>query len=1115
MVSVLFADLAGFTSLAEGRDPEAIKELLDRCFGTLVPVIEAHGGHVDKIIGDEIMALFGAPLAHEDDPERAVRAALGLSSALGDLGPDLTLRIAVNTGEVLAGPVGPGQAYTVTGDTVNTAHRLASAAAPGEILVGERTWLATHQAIKYEERAPFLLRGKETAVPAWAAVAPRRRQAPDPAADLALVGRSRELRQLAGYARRCFEEAATAVVPIVGEAGIGKTKLATVLAADVASFEPRIVCVTCPPYGAASVLTPIAAMVATVLEVDTAWPIERQQRRVDTALAELLGSGERPEPVAAGRVNRLLGLDRLPERHLEPDAGPARARVLDDLLAGARSVVEAQARRCPTIVMVEDAHWADDIVLDFLGRLPARAPSVPLLVLVLAREDLLERGASLLSGRPGVMPLPLGPLVRADALTLLRALFERRSAPYPPEQTARFGPETEERVLNAAGGNPLLLDELVRHLLERGATGDTSLPELPSEQAGLPDTVRSLLGARLDALAPEERRFLYDAAVVGSRFWIAAVAALGDHPGSDTTAARLEAAGLLDELDRDAGAFAFRHTLTREVAYAAVPLAERATKHARVAMWLRQHGEPLLGPEAAVALLAHHYERAVMLNRELEHTDPGIAGAAFATLVRAGRNAARQQALREADHWYSRALELGSTNRAATLDTQLAHGAVLTALRHLDQARAAFEGVCREAGADHPDLLASANAQLAVVARLQGDADTTRSHFALAQRHWVEAGDARGEAEVLRLQGWSDLTVGRPRPALTRLRRAASLEASLPDGRVRADTLQHLGWCEFLVGDLHNARIHLWDAAVRFGELDDAGSVGWCWGILGFTFLATGELGRTREIAENLLQVSRDRGDHLSEATCTLLLASALAEAGDVGEGGQLAASAARAFVEVDDVWGRTVAALIEARCARSVGDLDEARRLLHDALALGGATPWVGEEPRLLIELAGVEADADHLEEAMRRARAALALVRAGMGDHDSEVRALRVLGELAAHDGDHATAQLLLEEAVGLGGEVSIPTNAWSRAMASLAQLQVDTGELDAAEEHARLAQQHAGESIRSVVLAARAAADVCRARGDRAGAARVLAAAVDGHDHQQLVFVRPLLEELATLR
>lgn len=1112
VVSVLFADLAGFTSLAEGRDPEAVKQLLDRCFATLVPVIEAYGGHIDKIIGDEIMALFGAPVAHEDDPERAVLAALALCTALGDLGPELTLRIAVNTGEVLAGPVGPGQAYTVTGDTVNTAHRLASAAAPGEILVGERTWSATRLAIDYEERAPFVLRGKESAVQAWAATAARHEPTTDSAADLMLVGRSHELHQLVGYGRDCFEHASTMVVPVVGEAGVGKTKLARAVVAELGELDPQQLTVTCPSYGVASVLAPLSSTVAAVLAIDTTWPIQRQQQRLSAAVHDLF---DRPHPSVIGRLSRLLGLDVLPDQQIEPDAGPGRARVLDDLLGAVRTVLEAQARRRPTILVVEDAHWADDIVLDFLGRLPSRVPDVALFILVLARGDLLERGSSLLSGSPGITPLPLGPLAHDDALTLLRTLVERRSSPHPPDEIARFGPETETAILEAAGGNPLLIDELVRHILAARAAGREPALALPSEESGLPDNVRSLLGARLDALAAEERRFLYDAAIVGSRFWVDAVSALGEHPDIDETSARLVEAGLLDEIDPVTGQLAFRHTLTREVAYASVPLAERATKHARVAMWLREHGDALLAADAAVALLAHHYERTVMLNRELEHTDPGLAGAAFVTLVRAGRNAARQQTLREANHWYSRALELGSTNRKAMLDAQFAHGGVLTALRHLDQARAAFEAVCREAGEEHPDLFAAASAQLGVVARLQGDADTTRAGFERARRYWVDAGDARGEAEVLRLQGWSDLAVGRPRAALMRLRRAATLEASLPDGMVRADTLQHLGWCEFLVGDLRSARAHLWEAAVRYSELDDHSGVGWCWGILGFTFYATGELTRTREIAESLQAVARDRGDHVSEATCTLLLSAALAEGGDATEGAEKAATAARVFLEADDLWGRTVAALIQAQCARSTGDLDGARRLLQDALALSGATPWIGEEPRLLIELAGVEANAGRQEEAMRRARAALTLVRGGMGDHDSEVRALRVLGDLAWHDGDLTTAQLLLEEAVGLGEEVSVPTNAWSRAMASLARLQVEIGDLEAADDHARLAQRHAGESIRSVILAAEAAADVCRARGDLPGAARMLEAAVAGHEHQGLVDVGAVMEELAALR
>ena len=198
VVTVVFADLAGFTSMAESRDPEAVKDLLDRCFARLVPVIIEHGGSVDKIIGDELMAVFGAPVAHENDPDRAVRAALDLIEELRRFSPDMVLRIGINTGEVLFGPLGPGGASTVTGDTVNTAHRLASVARPGEILAGERTWSLSEATIEYEERPPYELRGRQAPVQARAAVGARgaaARRAPM-AVESAMVGRSSELAQL-------------------------------------------------------------------------------------------------------------------------------------------------------------------------------------------------------------------------------------------------------------------------------------------------------------------------------------------------------------------------------------------------------------------------------------------------------------------------------------------------------------------------------------------------------------------------------------------------------------------------------------------------------------------------------------------------------------------------------------------------------------------------------------------------------------------------------------------------------------------------------------------------------------------------------------------------------
>ena len=207
VVTVLFADVAGFTSLAEGRDPESVKELLDSCFGALVPIVEQLGGHVDKIIGDELMAVFGAPTAHQDDPERAVRAALDLGPALRLAAPGLVLRVGVNTGEVLAGPVGPAGAYTVTGDTVNTAHRLVQAAEPGEVLVGERTWEATGSVVVYEHRPPYALRGKQEPVPAWAAKrVPRRAGGRRPGVGRTARGPCRRARRAGAHRRARFGE---------------------------------------------------------------------------------------------------------------------------------------------------------------------------------------------------------------------------------------------------------------------------------------------------------------------------------------------------------------------------------------------------------------------------------------------------------------------------------------------------------------------------------------------------------------------------------------------------------------------------------------------------------------------------------------------------------------------------------------------------------------------------------------------------------------------------------------------------------------------------------------------------------------------------------------------
>lgn len=1103
MVTVVFADLAGFTRLAESRDPEAVKELLDRCFGAMVPVIEEHGGHVDKLIGDELMALFGAPVAHEDDPERAVRAALGLAPVLAQLAPDLVLRVGINTGEVLAGSVGPGRAYTVTGDTVNTAHRLVSAAQPGEVLVGERTWALTATAVEYEDRPPYALRGKQDPVRAWAARRarhrPEHRVARGPLT--ALIGRTEEMAELRGGVEVAFSQRQPTVITVFGEPGVGKTRLALELVEErwARRGQIRAVWTACPPYGSASGLTPIAEVVRSMLEVGSAQGRGEQVERVERAVRALGRTTDADPDLLSSRVTQLLGLHDLPGRSADADSGPTRARMVDELLWAAHRVLAASSATQPLLVVFDDVQWADDAVLQFLDRVPAAVTDAGLCLVALAREELVERHPELITGGPGLRSLALQGLRRDDTIKLLDELL-RAAGPEPePERTTRSGLDAraESRIIDAAGGNPLLLEQLVRYLVETGALArrhDRWSLAGDFQAVGLPDEVRSLIGARLDALPSEEREFLLDAAIIGRSFWVEAVAALGPHRDPQRWVDALVERGLLAyQQDQAAvGELSFRHALTRDVAYAAVPLAERARKHARVATWLRDRlGGDRAGP--GLGLLAHHYERAVMLNRSLEHTDPGLAGAAFTALVRAAHQAERHDALREADEWYRRARQLGSVDRSAALEAVLAHGQVLTELRQLDAAAAAFEEVERDGGPDLTPSVCTALARRGAVARLAGDGVRARESFERALAGFRAAGDRAGEADTVRLQGWSELTVGRVRAALPRLLRAADLERSL-GGRARGETLQNLGWCEFQVGSAIDAQRHLWEAGEQLVGAGQLGQAGWCFGILGFTFLHTGRIGQARDIADNLLQLSRAQGDPWAEGRCKLLLAASLVALAELDEAEPLAAEAERTFDSPDTQWERAMVLLVQGRIARARRDLDQGRRLLREGLETSRRATYVGAEARLLVELAGVELDAGDIDAAEHRARSTVSLVRAGLGDDDSQWRAQVILARLARRRGDLAQAQLLLEDVMaygalndgdGAGTEPLVakpiePTDTWRAGCAELATLLVELGDIESADGVARAAATGVTETARVLAQVALAQSCVLAAQG-----------------------------------
>jgi class 3 adenylate cyclase/tetratricopeptide (TPR) repeat protein len=1113
VVTVVFADLAGFTTLAEGRDPEAVKELLDRCFSGLVPVITRFGGHVDKIIGDELMATFGAPTAHEDDPERAVRAALGLLETLPQLAPGLVMRVGVNTGEVLAGPVGPDRAYTVTGDTVNTAHRLVSVAQPGEVLVGERTYQATSDAITYEARPPYRLRGKQAEVRAWVATealggphsGTKQIEAP-------LIGRDQEMANLLSIAGLVHRTRRATLVVMTGEAGLGKTRLAHDLATRLLVRQPnhQLLRATCPPYGAGSGLEPVADLVRTGLAIDGQLPRPNQVDQLRAHLAPLAPATGTDPALLTSRLAQLLGLYELPAASDGTAAEPTRTRVTDQLLGAARLVIEALSAERPTTLILDDLQWADEAVINFVERLPDRLEDRPLMVLALARDEVLERRGSFASGRPGTVLYPLQPLADGTACELMGALLGQISG---PGVDTRLGPEAERRILDAGGGNPLLLEQLLSYLTEQRTLvveGDRWHVRGTLDHAGLPDGVRSLIGARLDGLPAAERALLGDASVIGRQFWRDALVHLAPTVDVDGLLDSLVERGLIEWSPnlREHGELRFRHVLTRDVAYASLPLGARAQIHAEVARWMRDgsDGEPT---GWLAGRLAHHYERAVALSLQLERTDPGLAGAAFTALVRAAREADRNGALREADGWYTRARRLGTFDRAATRQVLLDHGHVLVSLRRLDEARQALETARVLSEGEAPAMAAEAAAWLGVTARLAGDLETAREAFTESRAAWRQLEDRAGEAQALHLEGWSELLGGRPRAALPTLERAADLQR-LADGAARASTLRALGWSSFLLGNIGEARERLWAAAGRYAVEDDRSGMAWCLCIIGFTLFETGQVAQAAHVAELLAEHGPAAGESSVEGLCTVLLAICDIARADLEGARRRADDARRAFEEQDDVWGITMSIMVLSMAARAGGELPEARRLLEGAIARSSGMPLAPEEARMLVRLAGVELELGEHEAAIRRARAALALVRAGHGDHETAVRALALLAQLAEREGDPIAAQLLAEQAVGSETPAE-PSDGWRRANAILSLILLGTGDVDGAAVTAERAFVGSEQVVETHLDATLAAASVALAQGDRARARFLIDDALAAGGHLRL----PVVTSLRSLR
>ncbi len=651
-VTILFCDVTGSTALGEELDPESLREVIQRYFDEMRTEIERHGGTVEKFIGDAVMAVFGVPTIHEDDALRAVRAASDMQAALPALNDELErgwgtriqARIGVNTGEVVAADPTSGQSF-VSGDAVNVAARLEQAAEPGEILLGEPTYRLVRAAVIAEPLEPLSVKGKSEPLAAYrlvvleagAELLPRRFDAP-------LVGRQDELATIRGMFEEAVEGPACRLVTIVGHAGVGKSRLThevmSTLAHGARALEGR-----CLPYGEGITFWPVVEALGEAAGLDAAISAEDATARI----ASILPADE--DRAVTERLAAILGVGGTD--------GP-----LQESFWAIRRSFESLATERPLALVFDDIQWAEPTFLDLIQYLATFAAGRPILLLCLARPELLEHRPDW--GEIGPL-VRLEPLAAEESARLVADLLGQGSA----------SADVAGEIVESAGGNPLFIEEMLRMLVEGGSLeqeGGRWVARADLSHVGAPETVHAVIAARLDRLEPADRDLLQRASVVGEVFWWGAVADLNAEANATELARSLQALVRKDLIRPDRTAFAgedafrFGHLLIRDVAYESLPKKTRADLHARFAAWVERRS----GDRAAEyeEIVGYHAERAYRYLEDLGPLDEragALAALAGDRLASAGRRSFDRGDMPSAANLLSRAVALFSEHDARAL----------------------------------------------------------------------------------------------------------------------------------------------------------------------------------------------------------------------------------------------------------------------------------------------------------------------------------------------------------------------------------------------------------------------------------------------------------------
>jgi DNA-binding SARP family transcriptional activator/tetratricopeptide (TPR) repeat protein len=988
-VTVLQASLIPSTDGDGAPDPEAVHLVAARGRDAAVRVLEDHGGSVARASGDIVVAYFGTPIVKEDDALRSLTAAVELhrkvgSDSEGAAGPRVEVSVGVVTGEVVAIEQEGAQPHII-GEPARLAARLEQAASAGEILIGEETRRLAREATLVEPTAPLPVKGRRQPVPAWrllevlAGAEPIRRRLETP-----MLGREGELETLRDAFERAVLGREAVLVPIVGAAGIGKSRLARELREHLED-EATVLMGHCLSYGEGITYWPLAEIV-------------RQAAGEPERVAELL-PGEPEARLVADRLTAALGGGEL---------GGSR----EETFWAARTFLEGIARERPVVVVVDDLHWAETTFLDLLSHVADFARNAPILLVCLSRPELIGDRPEWFDGRPNTVSLQLGPLGEEESEQLIDGMLG----------TIRLTADVRRRVADAAEGNPLFLEQLLTMLIHERPPEAAVHERAELDSFSIPPTIHALLAARLDRLAVEERRLLERGAVVGTVFWPEALEMLsaGDNDDVDAGLEGLVRKQLIQPDKAPFGGragYSFRHGLIHETAYLAIPKGERARLHELFGDWLEQVGGRLAAEYEEI--LGYHLEQAYRYRTELgspTERETAIAKRASLHLGAAGRRAYARGDMPAAVNLLSRAVSLipdddpGRPERLVDLgdalreigDFHWAHsvlgealetapraGDVVTAslaelvlqrirmqlgetelhelVEAAERAIAVFEPAGDERG------LGKAWHLLAYSALFRCRAATAQAAASRAVQHARRAGDNRTEAHGLGLL--AGCTLSGPTPVAEGLRAWEEILAEPPNQRrVLATACRVLGYLNAMLGRFEEARQYCERDKGLLAELGLRVSAAAATEVYGFVELLAGNAAAAAEEFLHGFNSYDELGERSGASTLACYAAEARCEQGLYDEALELTIACVERATE-DDLASQMLWRAARARCAVAAGDLDEAERLAREGVAIAERTDFILMHATTLLSLADVLLARENVSAAADPTRTALEL--------------------------------------------------------------------------------------------------------------------------------------------